>query len=451
MIAGSDRPPGLDDLTDSQLWRIDQICDGFETAWKSERRPRIEAFLDADGGPDRQLLLHELVAPRRRVPQALGRSSPDRRVPATVSRAGLSSGWTQTGCRIPLDAIAARRGRSEHWRGVAARIRSSSATLLRGHAARQLGKFQLLERVGVGGFGTVWRALDLRLNRTVALKVPHAHLIESGEEVARFLSRGQGGGPAPASGHRHGPRGPGSRRSAGPGLRLRHRNIAARPDRDPPAAPSWPRPRWWPRLPTRWHTPIPWEPFIAISSRPTSCSTPAPRGSEHGRRGRDSVWPGEPRIVDFGLAFLDQEAIHLTHDGAIIGTPAYMSPEQAAGRDSAHPIDHRTDIYSLGVVLYELLTGAIPFAGTRSEVLSRVIDSEPPSPRRLDPAVPRDLESICLKAMAKEPRHRYDSARELADDLRHFLEGEPVRARPISLWERCVGGTRAARGGRAWA
>ena len=67
----------------------------------------------------------------------------------------------------------------------------------------------------------------------------------------------------------------------------------------------------------------------------------------------DSVWPGEPRIVDFGLAFLDQESIHLTHDGAIIGTPAYMSPEQAIGRDSAHPIDHRCDIYSLGVVLYE--------------------------------------------------------------------------------------------------
>ena len=115
-----------------------------------------------------------------------------------------------------------------------------------------------------------------------------------------------------------------------------------------------------------------------------------------------------------------------------------MSPEQAVGRDSAHPIDHRTDIYSLGVVLYELLTGALPFAGTRSELLKKVIGSDPPSPRRFDRAIPRDLESICLKTMAKEPRHRYASARELADDLRHFLEGEPVRARPISLWQRVL-------------
>ena len=157
---------------------------------------------------------------------------------------------------------------------------------------------------------------------------------------------------------------------------------------------------------------IPWEPFIATSNRPTSCSTPAPRESGTANGKSSSLWPGEPKIVDFGLAYLDQEAIHLTHDGAIIGTPAYMSPEQAAGRDCAHPIDHRTDIYSLGVVLYELLTGSIPFTGTRSEVLSRVIDSEPAGPRRLNPTVPRDIESICLKAMAKEPRRRYSSARE---------------------------------------
>jgi WD40 repeat protein len=90
------------------------------------------------------------------------------------------------------------------------------------------------------------------------------------------------------------------------------------------------------------------------------------------------------------------------------------------------------------VVLYELLTGGPPFAGTRSEVLNQVITCDPPGPRRLDRAIPRDLESICLKAIAKEPRHRYASARELADDLRCFLDGEPVRARPISPWRRVL-------------
>ncbi len=128
----------------------------------------------------------------------------------------------------------------------------------------------------------------------------------------------------------------------------------------------------------------------------------------------------------------------MTHDGAIIGTPAYMSPEQAVGRDRAHPIDHRCDIYSLGVILYELLTGALPFAGTRSELLTKIVNSDPPSPRRFDRTIPRDLESICLKTIAKQPRERYASAGELADDLRHFLDGEPVRARPISLWRRAL-------------
>ena len=105
-----------------------------------------------------------------------------------------------------------------------------------------------------------------------------------------------------------------------------------------------------------------------------------------------------------------------------------MSPEQAVGRDTAHPIDHRCDIYSLGVVLYELLTGAA-LGGTRSELLTKIISSDPPSPRRFDRAIPRDLESICLKTIAKEPQERYASAGELALDLRQYLEGEPVRAR----------------------
>jgi eukaryotic-like serine/threonine-protein kinase len=111
-----------------------------------------------------------------------------------------------------------------------------------------------------------------------------------------------------------------------------------------------------------------------------------------------------------------------------------MSPEQARGE--SHRVDVRTDIYSTGVVLYELLTGERPFRGNRRMLILQVMDDEPRPPRQLNDKIPRDLETICLKAMAKSPGRRYSSAQELAEDLRRFLNGEPIRARPIGWPER---------------
>ncbi|AMV29646.1 Serine/threonine-protein kinase PknB [Gemmata sp. SH-PL17] len=145
-----------------------------------------------------------------------------------------------------------------------------------------------------------------------------------------------------------------------------------------------------------------------------------------------------PKVTDFGLAKRLNETFGGdvgTRTGAVMGTPSYIAPEQAGGR--TRDIGPAADVYALGAILYELLTGRPPFRGeTPLETVLQVLHDDPVPPKRLHPLVPRDLETICLKCLSKQPIHRYASASELADDLRRFLNGEPILARPLSAWGR---------------
>ncbi len=318
------------------------------------------------------------------------------------------------------------------------------------------GGYRIVREVGRGGMGVVYEAVHLALQRRVALKVlplrgPGAAPLERFFREARTAAGlhhtnivpvfdvGQAGGTPyyamqfidGASLDRSGPAGPQTAELA-PG-RTVAQSAAASGAPAPAQAPVEPHP---PATPPPGH--YRWVAEVGVQAAEALAYAHArevihrdikPSNLLLDREG--VVW-----VTDFGLARRPED-VALTHPGQLVGTPRYMSPEQAEA--AKRPVDSRTDVYSLGATLYELLTRRPPFDGpTPLDVVLQILERAPVAPRRLDPQVPRDLETVILKAMAKPPQDRYQTAQELAEDLRRFLNGEPIKARRIGPLGRTV-------------
>lgn len=278
---------------------------------------------------------------------------------------------------------------------------------------KKIDRFQIRSLLGAGAFGRVFRAFDTKLRREVALKVPHAGLIDGPKARARFF------------------------REAIAGARLLHANIVQVYDTGQDGDQIWIasayiKGRTLKQILEMKPTGFEW-PANVIRNLAAALSVAHKARILH----RD-VKPanimidkrGEPYLMDFGLAWLKDAANTLTHQGAIMGTPAYMSPEQAAGMKLEQAF--ASDQYSLGVVFYEMLCHVLPFEGPAEFVIACHKTQVPLPARDRDPSIPWELEAICMKMLAKNASERYPDCQAVADDLQRWRDRKPIKAIPIA-------------------
>jgi len=283
----------------------------------------------------------------------------------------------------------------------------------------RLGKYEILEEIGRGGMGVVYRARHVELGKTVALKTLLPAVASSEEEVKRFHLEAKA-----AAGLNH------------PGIVQVH--DVGEEEGVHFFAMDFVEGESLDRVIDR-ETVTPRRAMEIVHATADALGFAHAKGILHRDIKPANIFitpEGNPLLGDFGLAKRIESSVNLTQSGATLGTPSYMAPEQAEGAEKA---DARSDVYALGAVLYEMLALRPPFEGaTPINVLYRVLHEEPVPPSRVAPRIQHEIETICLKCLEKDPARRYASASELAADARRYLEGEPVLARPPSFRYRMV-------------
>jgi WD40 repeat protein len=383
---------------------VDEACDAFEGKWRGGGRPEVLAAVLELPERLRPVALREFVALDVHYRRKAGESP-------------TADEYTARFADLDPDWLAGVVGAAES--GARTGTPGGADQTVPPAAGARVGDFELVEEIGRGGMGVVYRARQAGLNRDAAVKLLLAGPYASPALRARFLVEAES---VAALEHPHVVKVFAFGEHAGypylameylPGgtLAVRVRALSLMPARDAAAL---------------------------VAKLASAVAHAHSRGVVHRDIKPHNVLfgtDGEPRLADFGLAKVGRSDLTVT--GQVLGTPAYMAPEQAAGK--VNEVGTAADVYALGAVLYDVLTGRPPFQGDSHAVtLQKVISEEPARPRSLVPAVPRDLETVCLKCLGKEPQKRYATAQALADDLGRFLRGEPIEARPAGRAERAA-------------
>ncbi len=411
-------------LSPSMTKRVDAACDHFESAWKAGQRPRIEDYLGEIAGAERSALCHELLVVELVYRYRLGeRPTPEEyweRFPTQVNL--VDTALDELDLSVPQDPQSTTRsyhpGRESP--DPEGSLAQRPEKRIRKAGWPEIAGYDILAELGQGGMGVVYLARQTGLNRRVAVKMIRGGSQARPEQFARF------------------------RVEAEAVAQLRHPNI----------------------IQIHEIGEVDGLPFVSLelleggSLADRLKGTPQPARSsaellitlvravqaahEVGIIHRDLkpsnvlfTGDGTPIITDFGLAKRIDSDSGQTESGQILGSPSYMAPEQARGH--TREIGPAADVYALGAILYEMLTGRPPFKGeTPLETVRQVLEDDVVPPSRLVPKVARDLETICLHCLKKEPAKRYGSTRALAEDLENFLADRPIQARRTPFWERGV-------------